>query len=176
MFVLSNNKTFQDGQVHVAVTETPTENGILYLRIKSAPVPSAASSVAAVIEVVEDITEQKKAEEALRESEYFFRQSQRAANIASYQTDVVSGYWTSSEVLNQIFGIAESYHRSIQGWFDLVHPDDREMMDRYLREEVVWKRKPFNKEYRIIRKSDGEIRWVNGLGEVAFELKVTLSR
>jgi PAS domain S-box-containing protein len=35
-----------------------------------------------------------------------------------------------------------------------------------LREEVIAQRKPFSKEYRIIRKNDGETRWVNGLGEV----------
>jgi PAS domain S-box-containing protein len=115
------------------------------------------------------VLEAKRAEEVLWESEYFFRESQRAAFIGSYKTDFTAGFWESSEVLDQIFGIDRNYSRSVQGWIEIVHPDDREMMDRYLREEVISKRKPFNKEYRIIRKSDGEIRWVNGLGEVDFD-------
>lgn len=42
-------------------------------------------------------------------------------------------------------------------------------MSRYLLEEVIGHARPFNKEYRIIRKSDGAVRWVNGLGEVGLD-------
>jgi PAS domain S-box-containing protein len=104
--------------------------------------------------------------DALRKGEFFFKESQRAAHIGSFKADFITGFWASSEVLDDIFGIDESYTRSFQGWLDLVHPDDREVMERYLREEVISKHKPFDKEYRILRKSDGEIRWVNGFGKV----------
>jgi signal transduction histidine kinase/ActR/RegA family two-component response regulator len=107
--------------------------------------------------------------DALRESEFFlkiFKELQRAAHIGSFKADFITGFWTSSEVLDDIFGIDENYNRSIQGWLDLVHPGDREVMARYLREEVISKQKPFAKEYRILRKFDGEIRWVHGFGTV----------
>ena len=116
-----------------------------------------------------DITDRKRAEEALRESEFFFKESQRAAFIGSYRADFVTGYWVSSEVMDQIFGIDLNYHRTVAGWLDLVHPDDREEMGRYLREDVIAKRQPFNREYRIIRKANGETRWVNGRGTTAFD-------
>jgi len=114
------------------------------------------------------VTEYKRTENALRESEYFFKESQRAASIGSYKTDFVAGHWESSEVLDQIFGIDDSYDRSIQGWLEIVHPDEREALNQYLTEEVITKRNLFNREYRIIRKSDGTTRWVSGLGEVKF--------
>jgi PAS domain S-box-containing protein len=110
-----------------------------------------------------------EAAEAARESQYFFKESQRAAFIGSYKADFTAATWESSEVLDRIFGIDQEFFRSIQNWVELVHPDDREMMGRYLREEVIAQSKPFNKEYRIIRKSDGEIRWVNGLGEIQLD-------
>ncbi len=113
--------------------------------------------------------ERKRAEEALRESEYFFKESQRAAFIGSYKTDFRKGFWESSEVLDQIFGIDSHYNRSIQGWLDLVHPDDQDRMNQYLQKEVIAKHKPFEMEYRITRRADGETRWVLGLGQVAFD-------
>ncbi len=116
-----------------------------------------------------DITKLKQSEEDLRESVYFFKESQKAAFIGSYKTDFISGYWESSEVMDQIFGIDKSYIRSVQGWLDLVHPDDKEMMNNHLQIHVIKYRNPFNKEYRIVRKSDGEIRWLHGLGEVTFD-------
>jgi PAS domain S-box-containing protein len=120
-------------------------------------------------ELLREIEERTKAEAALKESEYFFKESQRSASIGSYKTDFIAGYWESSEVLDTIFGIDKSYDRSVQGWLDIVHPDDRDMMNHYLREEVISKRKPFSKEYRIIRHNDAETRWVNGLGEAQFD-------
>ncbi len=113
-----------------------------------------------------DISERKKAEEALRDSEYFFKESQRAAFVGSYKFDIISDYWTSSEVLEQIFGIDENYNKSFQSWLEITHPDDREMMARYFSEDVLAKRQPFNKEYRIISQSNGEIHWVLGLGKL----------
>lgn len=113
--------------------------------------------------------ENYRATEALRQSEYFFRESQRAAVIGSYKTDFTTGTWQSSEVLDQIFGIDQSFNRNISGWLDIVHPDDKAMMDKYLKEEVIGKRQPFTMDYRIIRKADSETRWVAGLGEVSLD-------
>ncbi|MDR3580698.1 MAG: PAS domain S-box protein [Oryzomonas sp.] len=117
----------------------------------------------------QDITAEKISEMALKKSEYFFKESQRSASIGSYFADFISGKWETSEVLDTIFGIDENYNRSIQGWLDIVHPDDRDYMSRYLMEDVISNRKPFSMEYRIIRKNDGEKRWVNGRGSVEFD-------
>ena len=122
-----------------------------------------------VFATARDITAKKEAEAALQESEFFFRESQRAAAVGSYKADLTAGYWQSSEVLDELFGIGPGYDRSIQGWLDIAHPDDREMLERYLKEEVIAQQKMFTREYRIIRKNDGEIRWVSGLGALRLE-------
>ncbi len=118
----------------------------------------------------EKYNEHNKADKALRESEFFFRESQRAAFIGSYKTDFISGFWESSEVLDHIFGIDKDYRRSVKGWIDIVHPEDVEMMTAHLTDHVIAKHNQFDKEYRIIRKSDGEVRWVHGLGKVDFDI------
>jgi PAS domain S-box-containing protein len=130
---------------------------------------SGESSPSEVFAVFEDITKRKHAENALKESEFFFKESQRAAQIGSYRADFTTNQWTSSEVLDTIFGITPDYDRTVQGWLDIVYPGDRDMMNHHLTDEVISKKNPFSKEYRIVRQNDGEIRWVSGLGEATFD-------
>jgi len=66
-------KTLQDGQVHEDVTETPAKDKMIAFRLISSPVKDQDGKIIAVIEMVEDITERKRAEEALKASEDKFR-------------------------------------------------------------------------------------------------------
>jgi len=116
-----------------------------------------------------DVTTLKNTQNELKQSEFFFRESQQAAFIGSYKTNFNSGRWESSEVLDDIFGIDQTYDRTVEGWLNIAHPEDREMMNHYLLEDILMKGEQFNKEYRIIRKSDHITRWVHGLGRVDFD-------
>ena len=118
---------------------------------------------------IRNITDRKKAEEDLKEKEFFLRESQKAGNTGSYKLNFITGYWQSSETLDSIFGIEKNYHRSIAGWLEIVHPEDRQKMDEYFRLEVIGKQKSFNREYRIKRINDQQTRWVCGIGGVIFD-------
>jgi len=61
------HKTLQDGQVHESVTDTPLGNEIRNYRIISSPIFNSEGKVTAAIEMVEDITESKKAEKKIQE-------------------------------------------------------------------------------------------------------------
>ncbi len=115
-----------------------------------------------------DIEEQKRAQEALAEREARLLEAQEVASLGFYVLDVATGVWTSSSVLDLIFGIPVDYPRTVEGWDDLVHPDERQAMLDYFRKEVVGERKPFQREYRIVRHGDRQVRWVHGLGRLEF--------
>ena len=118
---------------------------------------------------IRDITERRQAEDLLRESESLLRESQISAGLGSYILDIASGLWKSSDMLDKVFGIDETYERSVGGWAALTHPDDRKMMVDYFTNEVLGQGKPFDKEYRIIRHADQAERWVHGLGRLGFD-------
>jgi len=166
--ILESNSGFDLSKNPLLFSNRVTEFRIACL---GSPILAHEGSVVGVVLVFRDVSEEYVKQRTLQKSEYLFRESQRVANIGSYFTDFVQGHWESSEVLDEIFGIDKSYQRNINGWLELVYEKDRELLGKYLEQEVILNRQPFNKEYRISRKSDGAVRWVSGLGEVKFDDK-----
>ncbi len=142
------------------------DGSYMWARVNVAPLDPSDAGSAPRIGVVEDITDRKQAETALRESETMLRESQAIAGLGSYVLDIATGRWTSSEVLDKVLGIAGSYEHSVAGWVALIHPEDRAMMDDYFSQHVLGRRQPFDKEYRIIRQTDQAERWVWGIGRL----------
>ena len=130
------------------------------------PIRDEKGELVGLFGIARDVTERVKAERALRESEESLRESQRIAALGSYVLDIQTGEWSSSDVLDQVFGISRTYARTVEGWTNLIHPDDREMMAAYFANEVLGQGRIFNKEYRILRQTDGAERWVHGMGRL----------
>ncbi len=116
--------------------------------------------------LMSEMEEHSRTETALRKSEARLNESQKVAHLGHYELDIASGIWTNSSELDKIFGIDAGFTRDIQGWQQIIHPDDREEMAAYLTRHILTDRLPFNKEYRICRISDQSVRWVHGLGDL----------
>ncbi len=120
------------------------------------------------IVLARDINNRKLAEEKKIVSKKLLSQTQNIAQIGSYFLDFNTGKWTSSAVLNTIFGINDDAEKTIESWISIVHPEWRTIMTDYLNKEVISNRTNFNKEYKIITLNTKEERWVHGIGEINF--------
>jgi PAS domain S-box-containing protein len=107
--------------------------------------------------------------EELYESNFFLEESQSIAHFGTYALDIKTGFWTSSEILDKIFGINSEFVRNVEGWLEIVHPDEREEMQNYFNRHVLTDHQPFDKKYRILRINDQQERWVHGLGKLSFD-------
>ena len=107
-------------------------------------------------------------ERTLRDLARSLQDSQRIAGIGSYVLDLRTMIWSSSDVLDEIFGIGPEHLRTVEGWLNIVHPDDREMMSSHF-SAAVQLRSFFDKEYRIVRQLDHARRWVHGRGLFDFD-------
>jgi diguanylate cyclase (GGDEF)-like protein/PAS domain S-box-containing protein len=115
------------------------------------------------------LASQRRAEARTKASEKSLENAQILADMGSYDLDFATGRWTNSVGLDHLFGISALYERTVSGWLALIHPDDRDMAETHLQENVVKRRLPFALEYRIIRQTDRAVRWVEGLGKLAFD-------
>ncbi|SPF56384.1 Diguanylate cyclase and metal dependent phosphohydrolase (fragment) [Candidatus Desulfosporosinus infrequens] len=117
---------------------------------------------------ISDITERKRTEEALKESERLLRQSQKVARIGSFVSNCMTGTWKCSPEIYKIFGIDETYPQTKESFIRLIHPDWRTKFCDYLL-QMETKNQYFDYEYKIIRINDGKERWVHGLGDLEFD-------
>ena len=117
-----------------------------------------------------DITERKQIFDRLRETSEQLLEAQRIARIGSYSFDVATDRFTTSEVLDELFGIVNSgLTKDVACWLQLVHPQDRAQIQRYFNNEVLKGHSVFDRHYRIVRHNDQQERWVHGLGKVILD-------
>lgn len=117
---------------------------------------------------VQDITERKRAEELLRINETWLNQTQRIANVGSWDLDIPSRYLKWSDETSRIFGRnPHEYGSDYDMFLDAVHPADRERVDQAYHDSVA-NHTAYDIVHRIVR-PDGAVRWLHELGETLYD-------
>ena len=104
-----------------------------------------------------DITDQKRAEAALRESQQRLMVAIDAAELGTWEIDLASGTMTASERTGAIGDILLPEPR-LDVWLSRVHAEDVERIGSELR-GAIEKATRFEAEFRVVRR-DGRIGWV----------------
>jgi diguanylate cyclase (GGDEF)-like protein/PAS domain S-box-containing protein len=113
-----------------------------------------------------DISDRKRAEEALRRSEERFRIVARATNDAVWDWDLVSNDLWWSEGFQTLFGHRpEEIPPGLASWTENIHPEDRERVENGIYALIRSGRQAWNDEYRF-RRADGAYAVVYDRGYV----------
>lgn len=105
--------------------------------------------------------------ESMRENDQLLREAEVAGQLGSFVFDMRADSFKSSENLDRLLGIGPAHPRTGAGWTQVVHPDDRAALEKYV-QGILAIRGNFDHQYRIIRPSDKVERWVHSRARVDY--------
>jgi PAS domain S-box-containing protein len=143
-------------QWFIADFEHPTR-GTLTVQTQYVPHQGPGGEVVGLILVIQDVTEQRAAELAIRESEARFRRIANSAPVMMWVTRLDRSRDFVNDAYAEFAGLSREEARVLD-WRTRIHPDDGE---RLVAESVAGEAslKPFTLEARYLR-HDGEWRCV----------------
>ena len=110
-----------------------------------------------------DVTERKKAEEAVRRSEALLAEGQRISHTGSWVWKPAIGEMISSKERFRIFGIdPEKTKPSFDVFWERVHPEDRPRFKEDL-DSAIREKRDFDNEHRIVTPG-GVIKHIHSVG------------
>jgi two-component system, sporulation sensor kinase E len=130
----------------------------LYVRIEAMATESGNECLAVLV----DITERRRAEQALAESEYNLAKAQSMTHVGSWSFDPDTGEVKASDELLRIMRLSRE-ETTQENFAGVVHPEDHAMVMEHLRCA-----REYGKSYEIEHRlhfGDGATRWVSTIVE-----------
>ena len=116
--------------------------------VTDAPMRDARGNVIGIVGMSTDVSASKRVEERLRRSEALLAESQRIANIGSWEWDIAERRFTCSDELYHLFDFEIGSEVTIERMLMTVHEADREYVERIPLEATASGRR-FEFDFRV---------------------------
>ncbi len=169
-FRMAGDRTFLE-KVHcdVEFRTVKPDGTVKHIHGIGHPVLSPSGELVQVVGTMVDVTERRRAEEALRRSEAYLAESQRLTRTgswASHGTTHEAEYW--SEEMFRVFGFDPQQGLPMRNqWLQRIHPEDRDRVKRQASDRMFVQKVDSDVEYRIVL-PDGTVKHIHGLAHPVF--------
>jgi PAS domain S-box-containing protein len=124
------------GTFHEQARRVRKDGSIFWAEIILTAVKDEQEELVAYGKVTHDITEHKRAQDALQESEASLQLALHAASFGMWKWDLVTEQMTLSDHCKALFGLDLDTPLSYTRFLQAVHPDDRQRVDEVLGQAV----------------------------------------
>ncbi len=145
----------------------PSSGRTIWLSTRGEPVFGPEGKVMELRGTVRDVTDRKLVEEALRSSEERLQLALESANLGIWAYDSATDLSTGDATMQRMFASAQAAG-DFSYWIQFVHPDDREAVGAAFQAAISGE-SPYQSEYRIVRPTDGSVRWIRSQGRILRE-------
>jgi PAS domain S-box-containing protein len=147
----------KNGTLHIETNHRHKDGHIISVEVSTSLVTIGGREL--VLGIDRDITERKRTEESLNESQQIFQKLAQISPVGIFRTSA-DGYTTYvNPRWLELSGL--SFEKAMgHGWINAVHPDDRELVNKnWIENNKI--QQTSNAEYRFLR-PDGSIVWIIG--------------
>lgn len=138
------------------------DGSVQWVRWEIRPWYNSIGNVGGIVIFTDDITERKKVDDALQESEARMNRAQEIAHLGSWELDLTHGSLSWSDEVYRIFGLQpQEFDATYEAFLEAVHPDDRAAVGAAYATSLRENMDSYEIEHRVIRKSSNEVRSVH---------------
>jgi PAS domain S-box-containing protein len=150
------------GQSHTwEIRKVRKDGSLLWVRENAKAMRRRADDKLIVLVACEDVTERKRTEDALQQSQAYLAQAQELSHTGSFGWRVATGEIIWSAETFRIFGCDPAIRPSLQLVVERTHPDDRAAVQMTI-DQAISDRRDFEHEYRLLM-PDGTVKYVHAL-------------
>jgi PAS domain S-box-containing protein len=143
------------------------DGSTLPVRVQAFPTFDQNGDVTGFIEVVEDITERKRAEEALNKSFQLLRDTGEMAKVGGWELDLSTKEVLLTEEVARIHGFEPGYKPNLEEALNFYAPESRPALEEVLK-KAAETGEPYDLESLFIPSGGKDKIWVRSLGKAVY--------
>ena len=148
------------------VIERP-DGSFIIVSVNIDPLYDEGGQLTGAINTFQDITDKKRAEQALLESEQRLSLAQEAAGIGVWDWDMINRTQLWSPKMRELYGVGLEEKITDEKEMELIHPEDRAPVSESI-QKAIEQREDWHGEFRIQHPVLGE-RWIEGFGRPIYD-------
>jgi PAS domain S-box-containing protein len=134
----------------------------MYAMLETSPIYDDDGNYAGGIAGIQDITDRRTAEWALRKSETLLNETQQMARLGGWELDLGTSQVIWTEEVYRIHEVPSEFEPTLDNALDFYHPEDRPVLERAI-QQAEETGEPWDLELRFIT-ARGKRLWVRAIG------------